>query len=214
MNRGTARGLPARIYLPVLATIVVVVLAIVAYFLRVGLSVTGAALGPEGMSNAGQTAGAPNGVGGGTSLEAPAGGPPAPIQRILTELRGRVARNPHDAAALEGLGSLYLDAGKFEQAIGYERRALALDPQNLGLRTDYAAALHGAGEDSAAAAQLRIVLNANPAFPPALLETGVVASASGRRAAAIDAYRRFLRAAPNDQRAGDARAALRNLGAQ
>jgi tetratricopeptide (TPR) repeat protein len=203
-----------------------VVLGVIGYLLKIGLGVTGAALGPEAQSDAGQGSassslqgaapqdgGAPNGVGGGTSVQAGAGAPPAPIQRILTDLRGRVARNPRDAAALEGLAGLYFDAGKFAQAIAYDRRALAVDPKNLGVRTDYAVALHDLGDDAAAQAQLRVVLASWPEFPSALLAEGVVANATGRRAEAIAAYQKFLKVAPKDQRADDARAALHNLGA-
>jgi hypothetical protein len=226
VNRGPASGLPPRIYLPILCLTMAVVLGVIAYLLKIGLGVTGAALGPEAQSDAGQGSassslqgaasqggGAPNGVGGGTSVQAGAGAPPAPIQRILTDLRGRVARNPRDAAALEGLAGLYFDAGKFAQAIAYDRRALAVDPKNLGVRTDYAVALHDLGDDAAAQAQLRVVLASWPEFPSALLAEGVVANATGRRAEAIAAYQKFLKVAPKDQRADDARAALHNLGA-
>jgi tetratricopeptide (TPR) repeat protein len=108
---------------------------------------------------------------------------------------------------------LYFDAGKFDRALPYYKRALALDSANPELRTDYASALHGANQDPEALAQLEIVLNAKPDFAPALLNEGIVASAIGRRSEAVEAYQKFLRVAPNDPHADDARDALKHLGA-
>jgi hypothetical protein len=42
-----ARGLPPRIYLPILAIFAVLFLAVMAYFLRIGLGNTGTVLGPS-----------------------------------------------------------------------------------------------------------------------------------------------------------------------
>jgi cytochrome c-type biogenesis protein CcmH len=160
-----ARGLPPRIYLPILAVSAICVIALVAYFLKIGLGVAGSALGPEvKTTDAGaqslatgapgevvvpQSGGAPVGGGGPAAAPAAGAGPPAPVQRMLTELRGRVARNPHDISALLSLAQLYLDAGKFQQALPYYRRAIALDPANAQARADYATALHAAGDERA-----------------------------------------------------------------
>lgn len=227
-------------------------LGLLGYFLRIGLGVTGAALGPtaqQGDANIRATAapanalpstdpgdvvvpqtgganaaagaggtssriGAANGVGGGSPAVASAGGaPPAPVMRLLTELRGRVQRNPRDLGAIVSLANLYFDAAKYPQAISYYKRALALDPGNPDTRTDYATALHGVGDDLTSLRELNAVLATHPKFTEALFNEGVVANAIGRRTEAIAAFRAFLKFAPGDQRAGDARTALQNLGA-
>ena len=234
VNGGPARGLPPRIYVPIVIVAALVFLGIVGYFLRIGLGVTGAALGPtaqQGDANIRATA-APadtlpttqpgdvvvpqtggNGVGGGTPLPAQAAGPPAPIARLLTDLRDRLQRNPNDLGALVNLADLYFDAGKFAQALPYYKRAIALDPDNPDTRTDYATALHGAGQDLASIHELESVLARHPGFPEALFNEGIVASAIGRRSEAIGAFTKFLAVAPKDRRAADARTALHNLGA-
>lgn len=99
-----------------------VVGAVVFPFLKKGLG-SGAVL-PSAQS--GVTGG--NGVGGGSAAVANAAAPPAPIQRLLTELKTRLARNPRDRDALVGLGDLYAAAGKFDQARPYYQRALKVDP--------------------------------------------------------------------------------------
>lgn len=242
MTGGPARGLPPRIYLPILVVAALAFLGVVGYFLRVGLGVTGSALGPtaqQGDSNIQATgappggalptpapgevvvpqnggappAAAPNGVGGGTPAQSVAAGPPAPVMRLLVELRGRLQRNPKDLAALVNLANLYFDAGKYAQAIPYYERALAIDPENPDTRTDYATALHGEGHDLESLHQLDLVLARRHNFPEALFNEGIVANAIGRRTEAIAAFKTFLKVAPQDQRAEDARTALQNLGA-
>ena len=229
VSRLPARGLPPRIYLPILTVSAICIIALVAYFLKIGLGVTGSALGPEAKTTAlpaqavatsrpgevvvPQTGGAPVGGGGPAAAPAGGGGPPAPVMRMLTELRGRVARNPNDLSALVSLAQLYFDAGKFQQALPYYRRALALDPANPDTRTDYATVLHATGEDLSALDQLNQVLKERPDFPAALFNRGVVDAAIGRRTDAVDSFERFLKVSPHDSKAGEARTALKNLGA-
>jgi cytochrome c-type biogenesis protein CcmH/NrfG len=210
-------------------------LGILGYFLRIGLGTTGSALGPSvheqgdaqiqataapGEVVVPQNGGAPadggapgTSVGGGSPAQGRGAAPPAPIERLLTELKGRVARNPSDLSAVVGLASMYFDAGKFEQAIPYYKKALALDPDNPDTRTDYATVLHQTGDDLEALRQLDIVLAKDPHFAPALFNEGIVADAIGRRTEAVSAFQKFLKAAPNDEHAADARTALHNLGA-
>ncbi len=173
----------------------IVFLGLIGYFLRIGLGVTGAALGPVAQQGDSDIRSAPaqdgssqsdavvvpqsggNGVGGGTPVPANAGAPPAPIARLLVDLRGRLARNPNDVPALVGLGDLYADAAKFTQARQYYRRALTVDPNR----------------------------------PGALFGAGLAARALGLKSEAISALRRFVAIAPHDARAPQARAAIRDL---
>ncbi len=228
------RGLPPKIYVPIVLTVGLAVIAIVAYFLKGALTTTGGALAPESqatlppaVSANAELPGAQSAPSGEVTLPqsggaapgeaAPAGnaggGPPPAIAQMVGDLKARLAKNPNDLAALVGLASLYFDAAKFDQAAPYYKRALALDPGNPDTRTDYATALHGSGHDLEALAQLNTVLAAHPNFPPALFNEGVVAGAIGRRTEAAAAFKRFLAVAPNDPKAADARTALRNLGA-
>ncbi len=229
MNTAPKNGLPVRIYLPIIVVFVLAFAGIIGYFLKIGLGVTGSAIGPEAAQTASanalpsqapdevvvpQSGGAPAGVGGGTPVpQNAAGGPPAPVMRLLVEMRDRLQRNPNDLAALVNLANMYFDSAKYPQAIAYYKRALVLDPANPDTRTDYATALHAQNDDLESLAQLKQVLDVRPNFPEALFNEGVVANAIGRRTMAIAAFRRFLKVAPKDQRAGDARTALQNLGA-
>ncbi|HEY0395916.1 MAG TPA: tetratricopeptide repeat protein [Candidatus Elarobacter sp.] len=232
-------GLPPRIAIPILALFAVVFLGILGWFLRIGFGTTGSAFGPTTVAQQGdariqatpapiatdppgtftvpQTGTGPvrganalpgAGVGGGTPA-----GPPGPVAEELSELRARLARNPKDLAALVRLGNMEFDAQKFDKAAGFYARALALDPGNPDVRTDYATALHQAGRDLDALQQLDAVLKERPGFNTALFNRGVVLQAIGRRTDAIADFKRYLKVARSDDpRAVDARAALQQLG--
>ena len=233
-------GLPARIALPILAVFAVVFLGILGWFLRIGFSTTGSAFGPGGVSEQGdariqatpapiatdppgtftvpQTGSGPiagrsnalpgAGVGGGTPA-----GPPGPVMQELTQLRARLARNPNDLAALVQLANMEYDAQKFDKAAALYVRALALDPSNPDVRTDYATALHRGGRDLDALKQLDLVLRERPEFHAALFNRGVVLRAIGRRTDAIADFKKYLGVAGSDDpRAPEARAALQELG--
>jgi tetratricopeptide (TPR) repeat protein len=230
-------GLPPRIALPIFAAIAAVFIAVMAYFVRTGLTDSGTALGsgappeqgdariqataapvamvtdPPGTFTVPQTGTGP--VAQTSELPGTAvggGGPPAPVLAELNALRARIKANPGDLAAIVGLADMYFDAGKFDQSAAYARRALALDPGNPDVRTDYATALHQTGHDLEALAQLDIVLAQRPKFIQALFNRGVVLQAIGRRTDAVAAFQRFIAAAPNDPRVADARATIDELG--
>ncbi len=175
-----------------------------------GAGTSGAGTSGAGTSEAGA---APGGGAPGLPPGNPTGGggPPAPVMQMLTELRSRVAKNPRDIAALVALGNLYFDASKFDQAIGYYKNALALDPTNPDVRNDEAAALHATGHDLEALREIDRVLSERPNFPQALFNRGIVLGAMGRRSDAVVAYREFLKVAPNDEHAADAHAAIKEL---
>jgi lipoprotein NlpI len=232
-------GLPPRIAIPILAVFAVVFLGILGWFLRIGFGTTGSAFGPTTVAQQGdariqatpapiatdppgtftvpQTGTGPvrnanalpgAGVGGGTPA-----GPPGPVAEELAQLRARLARNPKDLAALVRLGNMEFDAQKFDKAADFYARALALDPGNPDVRTDYATALHQAGRDLDALKELDAVLKERPNFNTALFNRGVVLQAIGRRTDAIADFKQYLKVArPDDPRAADARAALQQLG--
>lgn len=236
MQLSVDMGLPPRIALPIFAAVAAVFIALMAYFVKTGLTDSGTALGSGAPAEQGdariRTTPAPVAIvtdppgtftvpqtGTGPLTQASAlpgntvggGGPPAPVLQELNALRARLKANPSDIAALVGLADMYFDAGKFDEAGGYARRALKLDPGNPDVRTDYATALHQSGHDLDALAQLDTVLAQRPKFIQALFNRGVVLHAIGRRTDAIAAFQRFIAAAPSDPRVADARATIAEL---
>ena len=123
------RGLPPRVYLPVVVVIAAVFLGIIGYLVKLGFATGGSVFGTgtgassQASARGGATAGPPS-----VNVE---GGPPATVRVQLQELRARIARSPKDDVALTQLGDLYLAVGKYTEAIPYYTRALAANPHNV-----------------------------------------------------------------------------------
>jgi cytochrome c-type biogenesis protein CcmH/NrfG len=209
VNQGPARGLPPRISLPLTLLATALLVAIVFYFIKSSLTVTGAAFGPTAKTN-GDSAMT---VGGGSAGVAVEGAPPAPIQRMLTEFKTRLAHDPNDRTALLGLAEMYAQAGKYGAALPYYRRVLARQPLDASTRLAYAEALRLDGDDRGALTEIERALSTRPRDAAALFAEGDVAAELGRRSEAIAAYRRALSSTPSGPRADRAREALQSLGA-
>jgi len=125
------RGLPPRIYLPIVIVMAAFFLGAIGWLVRAGFgtggSVFGAGTGAGGQAaTKAATAGPPA-----VNVE---GGPPASVRVQLQQLRDRIARSPKDDVALTQLGDLYLAANKYSDAIPYYVRALAANPHNVAAR--------------------------------------------------------------------------------
>ena len=121
-------------------------------------------------------------------------------RRAIALLEGM---SSEDVEALNGLGVAYGDAGRSADAVKTFTRVLALDPTNgLALQNLSALALQQAlaTKDSATrAAKLQEAesyahkaLDADPALPDAYTTLGVALSTAGRKADAIDAWKRAV----------------------
>ncbi len=126
-------GLPARIYLPIVAVLGAIFLATMAYLVVVGFAVTGSVFGKAAApaASAALEQGSQNRV---------EGGPPAPVVAQLQSLRARIAAHPRDDVALTQLADMYLAANHFEEAIPLYRRALRVNPHNVAASTGLAQA--------------------------------------------------------------------------
>ncbi len=122
------RGLPPRIYLPVVLLVGAIFLAIMGYLLVQGFGSTGSVFGKAAKpgSEAMQQQGSPSNV---------EGGPPAAVVDQLKTLRDRIAKNPDDDVAITQLADMYLAAGFDAKAIPLYRRALAVNPHNVAAQT-------------------------------------------------------------------------------
>lgn len=101
-------------------------------------------------------------------------GPPAPVMQELANLRSRIARNPKDEAAYTELGHLFFEANKFQKALSYYEKAVALDGSDIVARNDLALCYHIAGRDKEAFEQLDAALRISPRSQHLLLTLGLV----------------------------------------
>lgn len=147
MSTTPARGLPPRIYLPVVIAIAVIFLAIMAYLLRIGFNMSGGGLGlrePQGDSRGNQ--GAAQAVQQPQNVQV-GGGPPPAVQQQLTGLKAQIAAHPRDDVALVQLGDLYLAVQKYRQAIPLYKRALAANPKNVAAKAGLDEATSGLAQE-------------------------------------------------------------------
>jgi cytochrome c-type biogenesis protein CcmH/NrfG len=136
----TSRGLPPRIYVPIVAVIALLFLGAMAYLIADGFGVTGSVFGKAakpGTSAAQQQPGSQSNV---------EGGPPPAVVEQLRTLRERIARHPKDDVAITQLGDMYLAANRFADAIPLYQRALKVNPQNVAAQAGLAQARDGLGQ--------------------------------------------------------------------
>ena len=107
-----------------------VFLAGMGYLVHDGFGTGGSVFGEA--TGASSHAGAPTPAPASVSVEG--GGPPAAVRTQLADLRARIQRNPKDDVALTQLADMYLAVGKYDSAIPYYKRALAVNPGNVAAK--------------------------------------------------------------------------------
>lgn len=80
--------------------------------------------------------------------------------------------DPDDAEVRARLGRLYMDAGRYEDAVAWQRSAVEIDPDNLEVRTQLALSLLNLGRLEDAVAAYEDNLRLEPEHPASLLGLG------------------------------------------
>ena len=75
----------------------------------------------------------------------PEGHPPITTEADFETLKGAVEQAPQNATLATNLANKYYDAGRYDEAILYYRRALTLEPRNVSILTDMGTAHFYAG---------------------------------------------------------------------
>jgi hypothetical protein len=189
MQLSVAMGLPLRIALPLFIGFGALFLAVMGYFVRIGLANSDAPLGIATPPRQGDT-----------RLAAT----PAPL---VTDAPGTFTVPQTGTGPIAGSNAL-----PGNTVGGGGPAGASADSTAPNARTDAATALHGTGHDREALRELDGVLSEQPRFASALYERAVVLRSMGRRSDAIAAFRRFIDVAPNDPRADDARTFVHELG--
>jgi cytochrome c-type biogenesis protein CcmH/NrfG len=128
------RGLPPRIYVPIVVIVAALFLGTMAYLIAVGFGVNGSVFGKGGAASnmAATQQGSQNAVEG--------GGPPPAVMEQIKGLRERIATHPNDDVAITQLADMELAANRFAQAIPLYERALKVNPHNVAAQTGLAEA--------------------------------------------------------------------------
>jgi cytochrome c-type biogenesis protein CcmH/NrfG len=138
VQQPAGRGLPPRIYIPIVVLFAAAFLTVMGYLVASGFGVTGSVFGKSGSASSSMNMGSQQSVQG--------GGPPAAVMEQLSTLRARIAAHPTDDVAITQLADMYLAAGKYAQAIPLYQKALAVNPKNVAAQTGLAEAHEGQHE--------------------------------------------------------------------
>ncbi len=132
----------------------------------------------------------------------------APVFRQIDSLKNAVATNPKDVGALAHLGALFDMAGKYEQAAGYYRDLLAVEPENVEARMNYAGALFNNNEREKALAELHSVLEYRSNYDYAMYNLGVIYAAQHEHDKAKEWWEKVIALNANSDLAARARQSL------
>jgi Flp pilus assembly protein TadD len=125
------------------------------------------------------------------------GSPMGAIFQQINTLKQAIERDPNNAGALAQLGTMYMDAGKFPQAIEYFERALKVrdDPQ---LRTDLGICYRNNNEAEKSLAEFRQVVQAHPEQWQALFNEVIILAETRRTDEAKSELAKLQKLRPGD----------------
>lgn len=147
----------------------------------------------------------------------PGGAPVADVDMDrLEELRRLTAENPHDVAALDELGHMYLSLQRYEELMNVTQQALAVDPEDPEALTHLGMLLFSSGHPQGVMESFDRALQIDPNFAEALQFKGMVAFIQRDYATAAEAWQRYIDVVPPEKVAprirGMLEAARANLG--
>jgi tetratricopeptide (TPR) repeat protein len=118
---------------------------------------------------------------------------PAGTCRIEPVLRGKLSNLHAD------IGDIYRSIGLFDHAIGEYKKALALNPHYLDIRTKLGQALRENGRTHDSLAEFKQVLKEKTTYAPALIQLGVTYYTLDKANDAKNAWRKALECEPENE---------------
>lgn len=113
-------------------------------------------------------------------------------------LMSKLKSDPKDAKLLNQIALNYKIAHQFKEAATYFKKALDVDPKNVGIRDDYASCLYYEGDVDGALAQLQKSLKYEPTHPGTLFNLGMIRwKGKGDAEGAVAAWKELLKTNPN-----------------
>jgi tetratricopeptide (TPR) repeat protein len=113
-------------------------------------------------------------------------------------LLAQLKTNPNDADLLNKIGTLYRATHQFKTAIDYYQKSLAINPKNVGARTDMASCMYYLGDVDGALAQLDKSLTYDPKHAGTLINIGIIKwKGKNDVAGAVAAWQKMLKLNPD-----------------
>lgn len=116
-------------------------------------------------------------------------------------LLAKLKADPNNADLLNQIGTLYRATHQFKTAIEYYQKSLAINPKNVGARTDMASCMYYLGDVDGALAQLNKSLSYDPKHAGTLMNIGIIKwKAKNDPDGAIAMWQKVLKLNPNFER--------------
>lgn len=132
--------------------------------------------------------------------------------REMAALERAAADNPDDAKVRERMGTLYLEAGEYDQATRWLSAAVKLNGGDLHTRNHLALSLAGQGRLDEAIAEYEAALTIDPAHPQSLLGLGrVLLYGKNDMQRGLEVWEKLIEVAPNSPEAESIREGLETL---
>ncbi len=152
--------------------------------------------------------------GGSTSPGAPGAAMNTPVldAKEIAALERTAADNPNDAEVRSRLGILYMEAGRYGDAVRWFREALARQKDDLDVRSHLATSLAGQGQIDAAVSEYEAALAIDPSHPQSLLGLGrVLLLGKNDIRGGLEVWGRLVETAPDSPEAQSIREELEAL---
>ena len=130
----------------------------------------------------------------------PPGHPPINMDSTIKALEEQAAQNPSDPQPLLMLANAFYDHQRFQEAVGWYQKALALDPKNVNAQTDLGTAYFNLGRAQDALAAYKKSLEIDPTHQPTIFNS-IIVNLEGTHdiAAARAAWEKLHKMNPNYQ---------------
>jgi Tfp pilus assembly protein PilF len=92
----------------------------------------------------------------------------------VATLRAEIQRDPNSVQARVGLGNLYYDAERYDEAAKWYEEAMKLDPRDVNVSTDLGVSYYNLGQPDKALQQFERSLSIDPKHAKTLLNQGMV----------------------------------------
>jgi tetratricopeptide (TPR) repeat protein len=149
-------------------------------------------------------------VGAQTESPAPAGRLVEPQEVAALEQMAR--DNPDDPEVRRRIGTLYMEAGNYQEAVLWFRQAVERNSEDIEARNHLAISLAGLGRMDDAIAEYEAALASNPSHPQSLLGLGrVLLFGKNDVQGGVEVWSRLVEAAPESPEAESIREELEAL---
>jgi tetratricopeptide (TPR) repeat protein len=138
--------------------------------------------------------------------------PPALETQEIAALEREANDNPNDAEVRSRIGLLYMEAGRYSDAVRWFREALARKGDDLHVRSHLATSLAGLGRIDESVTEYEAALEIDPSHPQSLLGLGrVLLLGRNDIRGGLEVWERLIESAPDSPEALSIREELEAL---